>query len=109
MDRSVGVEQLNTLDIGIMPLPNDTWANGKRGLKGLAYMACGVATIMSEVGVNRNIINTAPTVLADNDYRWYNLLCELIEHPELQERKSEKCPSIRDRKILRCKLEDHIP
>ncbi len=79
------VEQLNTLDIGIMPLPNDAWANGKCGLKGLAYMACGVATVMSEVGVNRNIIQHGTNgFLADNDYEWYNLLCELIEHPELR-------------------------
>jgi len=79
------VEQLNTLDIGIMPLPNDEWANGKCGLKGLAYMACGVATVMSEVGVNRQIIKHGHNgFLAENDYEWFNLLSELIENEALR-------------------------
>lgn len=80
------VQQLNTLDIGIMPLPDDAWANGKCGLKGLAYMACGVATIMSEVGVNKQIIRHGYNgFLAENDYEWFNLLCELVENAELRE------------------------
>ncbi|MCC6372542.1 MAG: glycosyltransferase [Bacteroidia bacterium] len=80
------VQQLNSLDIGIMPLPNDAWANGKCGLKGLTYMACGVAAVMSEVGVNKQIIKHGRNgFLAENDYEWYNVLCELIENKSLRE------------------------
>lgn len=79
------VQQLNSLDIGIMPLPDDEWANGKCGLKGLTYMACGVATVLSEVGVNKEIIKHGRNgFLAENDYEWFNVLSELIENAELR-------------------------
>ncbi len=80
------VDELNSFDIGIMPLPDDEWSEGKCGLKGLSYMACGVSTIMAQVGVNKKIVrHGANGFLAENDYEWYNLLCELIETKWLRE------------------------
>lgn len=85
------VEQLNSFDIGIMPLPDDEWANGKCGLKGLSYMACGVPTIMSEVGVNKKIIQHGKNgFLASNSYEWYHFLRELIENKTLREQFSKE-------------------
>lgn len=79
------VDELNSLDIGIMPLPNDEWANGKCGLKGLSYMACGVPTVMAEVGVNKSIVKHGINgFLAANDYEWFNFLGELIENKSLR-------------------------
>jgi glycosyltransferase involved in cell wall biosynthesis len=79
------VNELNSLDIGLMPLPNDEWANGKCGLKGLSYMACGVTTVMSAVGVNKDIIkNGINGFLATTDEEWIKILSNLIENPELR-------------------------
>lgn len=79
------VDDLNSFDIGIMPLPNDEWVKGKCGLKGLSYMACGVATIMSHVGVNSEIIEHGKNgFLATNQQDWVNYLSELIENPDLR-------------------------
>jgi glycosyltransferase involved in cell wall biosynthesis len=79
------VDDLNHFDIGIMPLPNDEWVKGKCGLKGLSYMACGVATIMSCVGVNSEIIEHGKNgFLAANQQDWMNYLSELIENPHLR-------------------------
>jgi glycosyltransferase involved in cell wall biosynthesis len=79
------VEQLNTLDIGIMPLPDDEWAKGKCGLKGLSYMACGVPAIMSPVGVNKDIVRHRHNgFLADTTEEWISILSELIENQELR-------------------------
>ena len=80
------VEDLNSFDIGLMPLMNDEWSNGKCGLKGLSYMACGVPTIMSPVGVNKDIIRHAENgFLAETEQDWYNLISQLIGNKELRE------------------------
>jgi glycosyltransferase involved in cell wall biosynthesis len=81
------VDELNTFDIGIMPLPDDEWAKGKCGLKGLSYMACSVATIMSNVGVNANIIeNGTNGFLVNNETDWLNYLTLLITDAELRQK-----------------------
>jgi glycosyltransferase involved in cell wall biosynthesis len=79
------VNELNSFDIGIMPLPDDEWARGKCGLKGLSYMACGVPTVMSAVGVNTQIIeNGANGFLVKNENEWLEVLTKLIENAELR-------------------------
>jgi glycosyltransferase involved in cell wall biosynthesis len=80
------VDQLNSFDIGLMPLPEDAWAEGKCGLKGLTYMACAVATVMSAVGVNKEIIEHGKNgVLARNESEWLDVLSLLIENKMLRE------------------------
>jgi len=80
------VEDLNCFDIGIMPLPNDEWAKGKCGLKGLSYMACGIATVMSPVGVNTEIIkHTYNGYLATTHNEWLDAISTLIENKALRE------------------------
>lgn len=84
-DSKTEVADLNEFDIGIMPLPNDEWVKGKCGLKGLSYMACGIATIMSNVGVNPDIIEHGVNgYLANNQQEWVDYLSLLIENPELR-------------------------
>lgn len=79
------VDDLNCFDIGIMPLPNDEWVKGKCGLKGLSYMACGIATIMSNVGVNSDIIEHGKNgFLAATEQEWVNCLSLLIENSDLR-------------------------
>ncbi len=81
------VEELNSFDIGIMPLPDDEWAKGKCGLKGLQYMALEIPTIMSPVGVNTEIIQHGKNgFLASTTDEWIDCLSQLIESPALRER-----------------------
>ncbi len=81
------VEMINSFSIGIMPLPNDEWAKGKCGLKGLSYMACEVPTIMSPVGVNTEIIEHGKNgFLASTTDEWISCLSLLIEDATLREK-----------------------
>lgn len=81
------VNDINDFDIGIMPLPDDEWVKGKCGLKGLSYMACGVATIMSHVGVNPEIIQHGENgFLVTSQQEWVDCLSQLIENRELRQK-----------------------
>ena len=81
------LDVLSTFDIGIMPLPNDEWAKGKCGLKGLQYMALEIPTIMSPVGVNSEIIqNGVNGFLATTDDDYVNAISVLIEDEILRKR-----------------------
>ena len=84
------VEDLCEIDIGIMPLPDDDWSKGKCGLKGLQYMALGIPTIMSPVGVNAEIIQDGVNgMLAGTTDEWVDKLSLLIEDEALRKRIGE--------------------
>ncbi|MDD4940134.1 MAG: glycosyltransferase family 4 protein [Candidatus Omnitrophica bacterium] len=50
------IETLSGIDIGLMPLADDDWSRGKGGCKLLQYMALGIPTVSSPVGINADII-----------------------------------------------------
>ena len=84
-NASTEVEDMNVFDIGLMTIPHDEWAKGKCGLKGLTYMACGIATIMSAVGVNTEIIQHGTNgFLVTTDAELENYLSQLIENKSLR-------------------------
>jgi len=79
------ISDLCEFDVGIMPLPDNEWSNGKCGFKGLQCMALETPVIMSPVGVNTEIISQGVNgFLAKNEQEWFDILCELIENPELR-------------------------
>jgi glycosyltransferase involved in cell wall biosynthesis len=84
-DKRTEIAELSSFDIGIMPLPNDEWANGKCGLKGLQYMALEIPTVMSPVGVNSEIIYEGVNgFLASDTNGWIEKISILIDNPELR-------------------------
>lgn len=84
------LEQLRSFDIGIMPLPDDEWSRGKCGFKLLMYMALGIPTVSSPVGVNTEIIKDGVNgFLAANEKEWIEKLSRLIEDSNLRRHLAE--------------------
>lgn len=76
------VEELLEFDIGLYPLPNESWVYGKSGLKALQYMALGIPTIATDIGANKRIIvNGENGILVDNFADWEKKIEELISNP----------------------------
>ena len=83
--KETELDDLSSIDIGIMPLPNDEWSKGKCGLKGLQYMSLGIPTLMSPVGVNNEIIEDGVNgFLCNHIDEWVEKISQLIESPELR-------------------------
>jgi glycosyltransferase involved in cell wall biosynthesis len=84
-NKETEIDDLCEFDIGIMPLPNDKWSNGKCGFKGLQCLSLEIPAVMSPVGVNTEIIEHGVNgFLADDDEQWFEILSKLIENPELR-------------------------
>jgi len=85
------IEDLFQFDIGIMPLSDDEWSKGKCGFKALQYMALGITTIASPVGVNKDIIdNGINGFLCSSQDDWINKLSELIQNEKLRKKIGEQ-------------------
>ena len=70
-----------------MPLPDDEWARGKCACKALQYMALGIPTICSPVGVNPTIIQDDENgLLAATEDEWIDKLTRLLHSPSLRAR-----------------------
>jgi glycosyltransferase involved in cell wall biosynthesis len=79
------VEEIQNMDIGIMPLPDEPWARGKCGYKLIQYMACGVAVVASPVGVNSVIVEDGFNgVLASTPAEWEAALRKLLSDHALR-------------------------
>ena len=81
------LEDLSAIDIGVMPLPDDKWSKGKCGLKALQFMAMGIPTICSPVGVNTDIIQDDQNgFIASTEDEWVDKLSRLLRSHELRQR-----------------------
>ena len=77
------VADVQAMDIGIMPLPDEEWARGKSGYKLIQYMACGLPVVASPVGVNSDIVrNGINGYLAGSPDEWREALIRLIDDPD---------------------------
>jgi glycosyltransferase involved in cell wall biosynthesis len=85
------VADLQAIDIGIYPHPDDEWVIGKSGLKAITYMAMGIPCVASAVGMARTIIRDGENgLLVRTEDEWVDALRRLIDDPELRRRLGEQ-------------------
>ena len=81
-------EEIARFDIGLMPLAADNpWNAGKCSYKLLQYMAAGVASVASPVGMNSEVIDDGVNgLLATDEAAWERTLIRLLDDPSLRQR-----------------------
>ena len=78
---------LRRIDIGIMPLVDDELSRGKGGYKLLQYMAVGIPSVASPVGINKEIIKDGINgFLANSPDEWLGKLLLLIRDASLRQK-----------------------
>jgi len=86
-DPDTEIEVLGLMDVGLMPLPSDSWSLGKCSFKMLQYMAAGLPVVVSPVGMNVEVLSMGdigfPAVTQDD---WYEALSSLYHDPSLAHR-----------------------
>jgi glycosyltransferase involved in cell wall biosynthesis len=76
-----------SLDIGIMPLPDTEWTRGKCAFKAIQYMASGVATVASPIGITSDIVaHNVNGLLAKSTDEWFNALDLLVNDADARSR-----------------------
>jgi glycosyltransferase involved in cell wall biosynthesis len=71
--------------IGVLPEPDDAWTRGKGAFKALLYMAAGIPTVASRVGVNPEVVVDGQTGFCPVDEdAWVDALERLIADPGLR-------------------------
>ena len=77
------INDLLGFNIGIMPLVNDKWANGKCGFKALQYMSLGIPALVSPVGVNSRIVDHGLNgFICDTPEEWETAIETLLKNRE---------------------------
>lgn len=85
--QSTEIEDLTKINIGVMPLPDDPWAQGKCGFKALQYLALGIPAVVSPVGVNKDIVKSGVHGYhATTEEEWYSSLEKLLVDTQLREK-----------------------
>lgn len=62
--------ELSRFDVGIMPMPDNRWNQGKCGYKLLEYFSAGVPAIASPVGINPRLVGDERGYLATSADEW---------------------------------------
>lgn len=89
--EAMEIAEVQRMDIGIMPLVDSPFERGKSGYKLIQYMACGLPTVASPVGVNRTIVADGTSgFLATTDAEWRQALTRLIGDRDLRYRMGEQ-------------------
>jgi glycosyltransferase involved in cell wall biosynthesis len=81
------VAELQSFDIGLMPLVDDPWSWGKCGLKIIQYQGVGVPVVCTPVGINRDLVEDGVNGLwAKTPEEWESKISNLIEDSALREK-----------------------
>jgi glycosyltransferase involved in cell wall biosynthesis len=71
------------LDIGLLPLADEEYAQGKSPIKSLQYLACGVPVVGNVFGATAEILTPDNSIAVADEQQWLAALERLIPQPEL--------------------------
>jgi glycosyltransferase involved in cell wall biosynthesis len=75
------------MSIGLMPLADTAWCNGKCSYKMLCYMAAGLPVVVTAAGMNREVLAMGDVGFsAGCEQQWVDALIALLSDADLRQR-----------------------
>jgi glycosyltransferase involved in cell wall biosynthesis len=75
---------IQKMTIGIMPIDDTEWSKGKCSYKMLLYMSCAIPVVVSNFGMNKEVLGKGNVGLGcNNNSDWVSNLNFLLENQEL--------------------------
>ena len=85
--KETEIQDLQQIEIGLMPLSDDDWSKGKCGFKAIQYGALAIPALVSPVGVNTQVVIHEKTGFHCKDEGdWEEFLIDLISDQNLRHR-----------------------
>jgi glycosyltransferase involved in cell wall biosynthesis len=79
------LEAFARMSIGLMPLADTDWCNGKCSYKMLCYMAAGLPVVVTGAGMNREVLALGEVGLsARGEQEWIDAITALLENAEMR-------------------------
>jgi glycosyltransferase involved in cell wall biosynthesis len=78
------IEDLAGMDVGIMPVPQGEWEQGKVGFKAIQYSGVAAAPVVSSTGSGHEVVLHGKTgfVVDNGKESWVNALSSLLNNPD---------------------------
>jgi glycosyltransferase involved in cell wall biosynthesis len=83
--KETEIADLLSFHVGLMPLEDDLWAQGKCAFKALQYMALGIPALVSPVGMNTQVVQDGQNgYICTTTTDWEQRLRQLLADPKLR-------------------------
>ena len=83
-NQETEIEDILLFSVGIMPLSDDLWSNGKCGFKAIQYLSLGIPALVSAVGVNTQIVNDGVNgFICNTQEQWKENLIKFVTNRQL--------------------------
>ncbi len=70
---------VRSLDIGLLPLPDEEYSKGKSPIKAIQYLSCGVPVIGNVQGATAEILDESNSIAVSTEDDWINALEKLLQ------------------------------
>jgi glycosyltransferase involved in cell wall biosynthesis len=93
------IADIQTIDIGIMPLADTPWSRGKCSFKMLQYMSCGLPVVVAPVGMNKQVLSEGDIgFAATTAQEWIEAIDALVISAKTRTQMGEEGRSVIEKK-----------
>lgn len=88
-ERSLALQEMLDAHIGLMPLNDNEFTKGKCAFKAVQAIGCGLPVIVSDVGMNKEVVEKGNGILIQNNHDWSEAVLKLVSSTVEWEGKSK--------------------